>query len=89
MKDIIVNYNGEEMKVVVHLHNNNGNSPALADGESRMYIGGVDYKECKRYTWNEYNPIKIGDKFEIKFTEIDVCFFVKHKVLVFFAQIEK
>jgi hypothetical protein len=79
MKGIIVNYNGEEIKVAVkegmitvHLHNNNGNSPALADGESRMYIGGVDYKECKRYTWNENNPIKIGDKFEIKYTDIDV-----------------
>jgi hypothetical protein len=79
MKGITVNYNGEEMKVAVkdgiitvHLFNNNGNSPALADGESCMYIRGVDYAECKHYIWNEYNPIRIGDKFEIEFTEIDV-----------------
>lgn len=79
MKGITINYKGEEMKVAVkdgqitvNLFNNNGNSPALADGESRMYITGVDYEEYKRYVWYDNIPIKIGDKFEIEYTEIEV-----------------
>jgi hypothetical protein len=58
--------------ITVHLFNNNGNSPALSDDENRMYIGGVDYEEYKRYVWYNNFPIKIGDKFEIKFAEIDI-----------------
>jgi hypothetical protein len=78
MTGIIVNYNGEETKVAVkdgmitvNLFANNGDSPALADGESRMYIGGIDYEECKRYVWRDYFPIKIGDRVNIKVAEIE------------------
>jgi hypothetical protein len=78
MTGIIVNYNGEQTKaaikdgmITVHLFSNNGYSPSLADGESRMYIGGVDYEECKSYVWCDYFPVKIGDRFEIKVAEIN------------------
>jgi hypothetical protein len=49
--------------IVIDLYNNNS--------DRRMYIGGVDYKECKRIVWYDNSPIKIGDKFKIKVTEID------------------
>lgn len=73
MEGITVNYNGEEKKIAVrdgmitvHLYDNNG--------EGFMNISGVDYEECKRYIWNNFNRIRIriGDKFEIKVTEMDV-----------------
>jgi hypothetical protein len=77
MTGITVNYNGEETKVAVkdgmitvQLFHKSGNSPVLADGESRMYIGGIDYEKYQRYIW--YNsPIKMGDKFEIKVVETE------------------
>jgi hypothetical protein len=56
MKGLIVNYNGEETKVAVgdgmitvHVYNNNGESPTLADGENCMYITGIDYEKYERY----------------------------------------
>lgn len=80
MKGFEIHYNNKEMAnvavkdgmITVHLFNNNGDSPALTDGESRIYVGGVDYEECRSYVWADYLPIKIGDRFEIKVAEIDV-----------------
>jgi hypothetical protein len=78
MVGIIVNYNGEQTKaaikngmIIVDLFNSNGDSPALFDGESRMYIGGVDYEQCKRVVWRDSSPVEIGDRFEVRIAEID------------------
>jgi hypothetical protein len=79
VKGFEIRYNDKPIKVAikdglltVHLFSSNGGSPALADGESRMYIGGVDYEKCESWIWFGYFPIKIGDRFEIKVAEIDV-----------------
>jgi hypothetical protein len=76
---IEIRYNGKTTKVsvedgmiTVHLFNQNGNSPGLKDGDSRMDIWGIDYEKCTRYAWYDSLPINIGDRFEIKVTEIDV-----------------
>jgi hypothetical protein len=61
----------EDGMITVHLFNQNGNSPGLKDGDSRMDIWGIDYEKCTRYVWYDSLPINIGDRFEIKVTEID------------------
>jgi len=79
MKGFIIHSNGKTTKVAtvedgmitIHLFVNNGESPALTDGESRMYVGGVDYTESKYMVWYDKNPINIGDEFEIKVAEIN------------------
>jgi hypothetical protein len=79
MKGFEIRYNEKETKVAVkdgmitiHLFNQNVvDGHILVDDVSRMYIGGVDSEECKRYVWGDFSPIKIGDKFEIKVAEID------------------
>jgi hypothetical protein len=78
MKGFEIRYNDKMTKVAVkngmitvQIFNNNGKSRMLMDGDSRMYIGGVDYANCKWIIWHNDSPIKIGDKFEIKVAEID------------------
>ena len=48
-----------------------GESPLYKDGESSLYIGGVDYEECKRLIWYSGSPISMNDTFEIKVAEIE------------------
>jgi len=79
MKGFIIHCNGKTTKIAavedgmitIDLFVNNGESPSLTDGESRMYVGGVDYKESKYMVWYDHTPINIGDEFEIKFAEIN------------------
>ena len=78
MKGFEVHNNGKTTKIAVkdgmitiHLFVNNGESRMLTDGESRMYVGGVDYTERINMAWYDNTPINIGDKFEVKVTEIN------------------
>lgn len=79
MKGFEVCYNKKTTKVAVkdgmitiHVFNNNGDSPVLTDGDSRLDVWGVDYEKYERYVWNDSSPINVGDRFEIKVTEINV-----------------
>ena len=69
--DNIIKVAVKDGMITVHLYNHNGNGPVLMDGVSRIYIGGIDYARCKNYVWRDNSPIDIGDKFEIKLTEMD------------------
>jgi|GEM_PF-6238223 hypothetical protein len=40
------------------------------DGDSRIYIGAVDYVENAIIDWCDFSEIEIGDKFEIEISEI-------------------
>lgn len=40
-------------------------------GDSRIYIGAIDYAENERIEWCDFSEIEIGDKFEIEVSEID------------------
>ena len=79
MKGFEIHYNDKTTKVAIkedcmitiHIFNNNGENHTLKDGESCMYIGGVDYEAYKRIVWYDHSPINIGDRFEIKVVEID------------------
>jgi hypothetical protein len=62
----------EDGMITVHLFNQNGNSPGLKDGDTRMDIWGIDYGKCIRYVWSDSFPINIGDRIEIKAAEIEV-----------------
>jgi hypothetical protein len=53
----------EDGMVMIHLFDNNA--------DSRIYVGGVDYEKRERIVWCNLSPMEIGDKFEIKFVEID------------------
>ncbi len=70
MKGLVINYNGEEKSIAIkdgtvniHLFDNNG--------DSRIHIEAVDYKECKNVIWCDFFHIKTGDKFKIRMAEID------------------
>ena len=78
MKGIEIHYKDKTTKIAIQngiitidLFVNNGKSCMLVDGEARMYVGGVDYSECKKMIWYNSLPINIGDEFEINVTEID------------------
>ncbi len=50
-------------EITLNLFNNNGNS--------RLYIGAIDYSENRRIEWHDFSKIEIGDIIEIKVSEID------------------
>ncbi len=50
-------------EITLNLFNNNG--------DSRIYIGAIDYAENERIEWCDFSEIEIGDKFEIEISEID------------------
>lgn len=41
------------------------------DGDSRIYVGGVDYVKNTRVVWCDFSKIEIGDEFKIDISEID------------------
>jgi hypothetical protein len=36
-----------------------------------LYIGGVDYSECRNDVWYDWSPLKTGDQLDIKVAEIN------------------
>ena len=80
MLGFYININGKSTKVpinpngmfTVNLFVNNGENTRMKDGECRVYIGGIDYQECKEIIWNDFSSLSINDSFEIRVTEIDV-----------------
>jgi hypothetical protein len=70
MKGFEIQYRQEITKAAVpdgaitlNLFSNNGNS--------RLYIGAIDYAENRRIEWHDFSLMEIGDIFEIKVSEID------------------
>lgn len=41
------------------------------NGDSKLYVGAINYKEQKDLIWHDYSSISIGEKLEIKATEFD------------------
>ena len=72
-------YNGKSTKVaikedsmlIIHMYIHNGDGPKLKDGETHIYIGGVDYEEYRGHIWDNNSTINMNDTFEIKVMEID------------------
>jgi hypothetical protein len=72
MKGFEINYNNKEKinvttddgMITIHIFANN-------DG-NRLYVGGVDYSEYKTSVWKDNSTISIGDRWDIKFAEIDI-----------------
>ncbi len=67
MRGIEVKFNQERKTVgvesgmlTIHILDNNG--------DSRIYIGAVDYEKQKELLWCDWIPIKPGDKFSAKLT---------------------
>jgi hypothetical protein len=71
MKGFEVYVNGEVTKVPVHDDGLTLIDIFHKDDDSRIHIERIDYTECQRIVWHDYSPINIGDRFEIKVTEID------------------
>ncbi len=70
MKGFEIDYNGKLtymavedglFHIEIHHRNNKGN----------FYAGGVEYGKQTKIAWYNYTPMSIGDRFEIKFVEID------------------
>ena len=69
MKGFEINYNGkityvgvdDGLMMIFFLLNHNGS----------IYVSGIEYNKQMKMTWYNNIPLKIGDRFEIKFIEID------------------
>lgn len=72
MKGFEINYNGDVKKVAVddglltvNLFDNKG--------DSHIFVETVDYKTHQRSVWYDWQPIKTGDEFRMRFMDISEC----------------
>ena len=70
MKGFELNYNGkisyitvEDGLILIMIGN--------VDNKGNFYVGGWEYDKQNKIIWYNNIPISVGDKFEVKFTEIN------------------